>query len=95
MWERMMSRLQMLPIHSIQCHLVPPVWAPEVSCLPSPDVRGQGKLFQPCSFQLLLTLPFLSPFWQTDGEGDLVSEADAWSVYQASSSAEGEEWIGA
>uniref|UniRef100_A0A8C6XZN2 Ubiquitin-activating enzyme SCCH domain-containing protein n=1 Tax=Naja naja TaxID=35670 RepID=A0A8C6XZN2_NAJNA len=38
-----LSRAQCCETHSIQCHLVPSAWAPEVSCLPSPDVRGAGK----------------------------------------------------
>lgn len=60
-----------------------------LSSLPGADVWGRTAV--PTQ---LLTLPFLSPFWQAEGEGDLVSEASAWRVYQASSSVEGEAQTG-
>lgn len=62
-----------------------PAWVLALSCLPRAAAWGRDA-----APSQLLTLPFLSPFWQTDGEGDLVSEADAWSAYRANSSIEGE-----
>lgn len=59
---------------------ISPVWMPSTELLAKN--WGWGREAAPTQ---LLVLPFRSPFWQTDGEGDLVSEASAWSVYQASS----------